>query len=125
MKRILILENDESLLKLYTLGLKYAGYQVTGVSSMEQLQSTLRQGSYDLLISDLHVGQVTSEFVVHALAQIRRDMRLPVLVVTGNATPHLPHLHHLEIPYLQKPFVNSVLVETVAALIEGTPIKQY
>lgn len=118
MRNILILDDDKSLLRLYSLGLTYAGYAATCVTTLEEAQRKLDHHHFDLFISDIRIGGISSHLMIPTLAQIQKERDLPLLVISGNVQPYLQQLDESKLNYLQKPFVNSVLVSTVEEMLE-------
>jgi DNA-binding NtrC family response regulator len=118
LENILLLEDDPSLLKLYTYGLRYAGYNVTGTTSLQELQALPDLDTYDLCISDLNVGQNSGEQMLRILAQLHQQHRFPVLVISGSIERYASLCAELGLNTLQKPFINSILIETVQKITE-------
>lgn len=77
----MVLEDDESLRKLYGYALEGLGYQVVGAASCAQAFAALQATRPDLLLMDLRIGRDLS-FSVADYAALRWP-DLPVLVVTG------------------------------------------
>ena len=56
MSRILLVDDDASLLKLMSMRLRSQGYEVDAVDSAEGALDRLRQQRADLVLSDLRMG---------------------------------------------------------------------
>lgn len=104
MKRILFLEDDVKLLKLYNFCLQYAGFSVFWTPSLYLAET----GFFDLILAD--VEDPSQEFM---LAQIQYRKQLPVLVLGG----HAQRCYNLNLHNLPRPFTASQLVATIHKLI--------
>ncbi len=84
-ERILLVEDEPSLLKMLTLTLTRLGYQITPFSdSLEALktfQSAPRQ--FDLLITDVAMPGLPGDYLARKILQIRADM--PIIICTGHS----------------------------------------
>lgn len=82
---IIVLDDEESNVRLVTRMLARAGFQsVTGLSDPTKLHSLLVDTSPDLVITDWHMPQLDGFAVLDILAPLINHERLPVLVVTGD-----------------------------------------
>jgi len=90
-RRALIVEDDEELRRLFTVGLKFEGYDV--VEAADGL-AALRQVDYcapDIVVLDLGLPHVNGVAVLQEIAAHAVTRRIPVVVVTGS-TEDLDHL---------------------------------
>lgn len=83
--RILVVEDDPSVLTTYRMLLEQQGYSVVSAESFAQAQHALRQGHFDLLICDLSLEKQHSAFEVIQLAQDLHP-NMASVVVTGYAS---------------------------------------
>ncbi len=84
--RILVVEDDTSVLTTYRMLLEQQGYAVVSAESFAQAERALRQEDFDLLICDLSLEKRHSAFEVIELSQkLHPDMA--AVVVTGYASP--------------------------------------
>lgn len=122
MKRILIVEDDKTLLHSIAFTLKRHGYAVTAASSArEALKAiTTRKGEQaaDLLITDIQLPDMTGRELIDELLN-RKALPL-TLVMTAYATSELfDELRHKGVrEFLVKPFDIMELIKRVSALLE-------
>ncbi len=84
---IVVIDDEETNVRLLTKMLERGGFQtVTGLTDPRQLPRLLASSSPDLVITDLHMPQVEKFAVLDVLAPLINSERLPVLVVTGDAS---------------------------------------
>jgi signal transduction histidine kinase len=117
--RILVVDDDEPMLRLTELFLRDAGFEVTAVLGGRAALETLaaRIASLDGVVLDLAMPDVGGEAVLEAIRAARAD--LPVVVVSGyaeEATRH-PLMHSPGTRFLHKPYEPEDLVAQVRAAL--------
>jgi len=116
--RIAILDDDESQVQLITYLLEKAGFTCHGFSQGRALLRRLRRESFDLLVLDWSVPDISGTEV---LAWVRSHLpqRVPVLFVTGRTSENdiVAGLTAGADDYMIKPLRGSELVARVQALL--------
>lgn len=115
-RRILVVDDDESIRELCSLVLRAAGYSVeTAVHGADGLDK-LRQESYDLVISDVNMPELGGlEFYASALNDMPA-LEGSFLFMTGGAPEELlSAISVRRLKCLEKPFMISELLEAVEA----------
>jgi two-component system response regulator AtoC len=93
--KILIAEDEPGVRRLYEKAFQAEGYEVVMAESGEQILAELAEGSFDLLITDMHLASMSA---LEVLPDIRRRYsKLPIVVVSG-------HYGNLEEDFHQKGF---------------------
>jgi len=82
--RILVVDDDPSVLFTYQMILQQKGYDVVGASSPEDARRSVESSKFDLLLCDLSLGHNASGFDVIEHAQTCQP-GLPALLLTGYA----------------------------------------
>ncbi len=118
-KRILLVDDEESFLYSTADILRREGYECRCAPDARSAADLLRQGSFDLLISDIKMqGNSDLEFIKE-VPEMADGM--PVILVTGY--PSLKSaIDSIELPvvaYLIKPFELSELLERVKQVVDG------
>jgi len=119
--RILVVEDDSLVLRLYSDVLLRSGYTVDTAEDGDEGWKALyaAQGdhrSYDLLITDNSMPKVTG---IELITKLRANgMNLPVILATGLAPANIDHLRLAAI--LTKPFSTSTLLQIVEEIREGS-----
>lgn len=118
--RVLLVDDDKSLLRLLSLRLSAAGYQVTAVESGEQALLQIPLFHPHLVITDLKMGGMDGMTLFNRIHS--RNPALPVLILTAHGT--IPDAFDAASrgvsAYLTKPFDSKVLLEHVARALEVT-----
>jgi Response regulators consisting of a CheY-like receiver domain and a winged-helix DNA-binding domain len=116
MKKILIIEDDESIAKLERDFLMVADYQTSiFMNGAEGLKEALT-GQYDLILLDLMLPDMDG---LEICQQIRNSLNIPILMVTAK-TEDIDKIKGLGIgadDYISKPFSPTELVARVKANI--------
>jgi len=115
--RLLVVDDDPSVLLTYKLIFELQGYEVVAVFGAREAMPVLEKNHFDLLICDLSLE--TSEGGLEIIASARRrDPGVPAILLTGFATPELAaeaECRNIEVIY--KPIEIRELLEHMEARI--------
>jgi DNA-binding response OmpR family regulator len=115
--RILVVEDDVSILQLITKALIHSGYKVDGAEDGAAAWQALNTDSYDLLITDNNMPRVSGVELLKKLHAVH--MELPVIMATGT----LPKDEFSRYPWIQpaatllKPFIFEELLQLVRKVL--------
>ena len=112
--RVLLVDDDRSLLRLLSMRLVATGYAVTAVESAESALEQLDRLKPHLIITDLRMGGMDG---MALFDHVHRDHpELPVLVLTahGSEQEASTALARGVFSYLNKPFDSKILLDQVA-----------
>jgi len=112
--RVLVVDDDQGLLRLLCLRLTSSGYAVKAAESGEQALEQVPVFKPHLIITDLKMGGMDG---VTLFKRVRsRDPSLPVIILTAHGT--IPDAFEAAsrgvFAYLTKPFDSKILLEHVA-----------
>jgi two-component system response regulator GlrR len=108
-ERILVVDDEEGLLKLLTIRLEAMGYKVTPCSSGESAVAEARRGSFDLAITDLRLPGIDGLVVMQELKAIHSNIPVIVLTAHGSIPNAVEAMQKGAVGYLTKPFDNKEL----------------
>jgi DNA-binding NtrC family response regulator len=115
--RLLIIDDDESLVRAYTEHFADLGYQVDSAHELEEAQTLLAYFSYAVVITDLRLSKLGFDgldIVKHV-----RDLSLPtrIIVLTGYGWPELKAEARAQgvDAFVQKPVRLTQLARTVGS----------
>ncbi len=117
MERILIIEDEESILMALEDDLKLEGYKVTGIGDGRQGLSMAKEGGYDLIILDIMLPKMNGFEVCKELRQA--GMTIPILILTAKSQ-EIDKVLGLELgadDYVTKPFSPRELLARVKAIL--------
>jgi DNA-binding NtrC family response regulator len=119
MEQILITDDDRAFRVATRTLLNDAGFGVSLASDGSEAMATLRQGSIDLLLTDLRMGEMNG---IELLRRVRVEWPgLPVIMVTGFASVDtaVEAMKLGAVDYLTKPSNNAELLLKVTRALEA------
>ena len=118
--RILLVDDDNSLLRLLSMRLTAAGYDVTAVESGEEALAQLPMLQPSLIITDLQMQGMDGMTLFNQVHS--RNPSLPVMILTAHGTiPEAVEATSRGVfSFLTKPFDSKVLLEHVARALKIT-----
>lgn len=118
---ILVVDDEEAITDVTRMRLEHLGYQVTGkTSSMEALELfRMQPGSFDLVITDQTMPQMTGEKMAREMIRIRKD--IPIILCTGYSSMiDEDKAQEMGIrAFIMKPLEMKELSECVRQVLEG------
>jgi len=122
--RVLVLDDDASILRLLLMFLEDAGYQADGVSRVKLAQKRLSEERYDIVVSDVCMPEMSGVEFANILHENEPDM--PVILMTGNPsfeTASEAIRKDSAVDYLIKPFTQKEILKTVGRAVEIKKIR--
>lgn len=117
-QRILIVDDDDSLLDAVVLWLRASGRRVVASATFEEARGHLRAEQFDVLLTDVRLGA----FNGLQLAVIARDAHpaIRIIVFSGFDDPVLrQEAMHLGATYVVKPVSGADLLELIERPVPG------
>ena len=112
--RVLVVDDDEQLLRAHRRLLVHHGYEVTTAADGNAAMSALEQTMFDVIVSDIDMPGMDG---IRLLEQVRaRDLDVPVVLVTGapSVDTAIQATAQGALRYLIKPVEPQMLVDVVA-----------
>ena len=122
--RLLLVDDDASLLKLMGIRLEAEGYEVSTVESAEEALQTLRNEAVDLVITDLRLEETNG---LDLFEQVRHFYPgLPVIIMSAQGTiPEAVAATQKGVfEFLTKPVDKHQLLTTINAALQQSGAKQ-
>jgi CheY-like chemotaxis protein len=118
MTRILVIDDEESILDVIRRILEWNGYEVVAADDGSRGFATAQRQSPDAIILDLMMPIMDGFQVLEALRTHERTANVPVVVLTAMQAEGLEdRCHELGAKgYLQKPFEPDQLLEALGAV---------
>jgi|SRR5258708_5418291 len=120
--KILVVEDDEDILRVLCVFLEFASFEVQGVTNGQDAIGIIPEFCPHLVVLDLMMQPVNGFEVLNWLRVNHLTPPLPVLVLTA-LTDVPEQVHGFEegaVEYMTKPTQPSVLVERINALLSLT-----
>ena len=83
MAKILVVDDEPSVLQLLTIFLRSDGHQIVTAGSGAEALRTFRELSFDLVITDRAMPEMNGDVLAASIKKIRGDV--PVILLTGLA----------------------------------------
>jgi two-component system, cell cycle sensor histidine kinase and response regulator CckA len=114
MSRLLLVDDEPTLLQLLKRYLERQGYEVETYESAEQALVVFQANpqGYDMLITDLTLPGLNGAELMDRLRE--KNATLPGLISSGY--PYEPQLKGVK--FLQKPFLPQMLAEEIAKMLK-------
>lgn len=117
--RVIVVDDEPSVLKVISKTLEFAGMQVTSCRSGEEALSILRKSAsdYDCLITDQTMPVMSGTELCQHAKRLRQD--LPVVLCSGYSVDLVLKEYQAQgiSAVLQKPFRSSELIELVSGMV--------
>ncbi|MFO0634038.1 MAG: response regulator transcription factor [Nannocystaceae bacterium] len=123
MARILLADDDDTLLQVLGVAIGDFGHEVVCVKDGRAALEQRTRGEFDLLITDVNMPQLDGFAVVRTLRE--RGDTIPILVLTAR-DDEIDEALGLELgadDYVTKPFSNRVLTSRIAALLRRQALR--
>ncbi|MBF0414511.1 MAG: sigma 54-interacting transcriptional regulator [Magnetococcales bacterium] len=122
-RKILCVDDDPSVLYLFSVLLTEAGYIVEKAESMAQAIELISQNAFDLVVSDIMLGDANGLDLVKRIRQT--DSLTYVILVTGNPSLETAQdaLHQGVFDYIPKPVSTNTLLERVRVALEHKALR--
>lgn len=123
LKKILIVDDETSILYTLRYLLMIAGVQVLAVSEIAQAEAALVAADFDLVIADLRMSGVDGVEGLELLSHVKKHSAAEVIIMTGYGTPEIEEEANRRGAYrfLRKPVELDELLSAIATL--GIPVR--
>ena len=124
MSRILVVDDESSMRQLLEIALSKEGYRVTAAHSGQDAVTRLKKDSYELVISDIRMPDMTGVEVLRYVKELNNE--IPVIMITAYASTEtaVEALRLGAYDYVTKPFKIEELKNTVSNALERRHLKE-
>ena len=118
-KKILIVEDEESLLKLESILLSSRGYEVVGVVNGKEALDYLASNRVDLVLLDIMLPEIDGFEVCRRIKENAATRNTPVVMLTAKKNPQDQQkgLAAGAAAYITKPFKSANIMELIQSLL--------
>ncbi len=124
MEKILIVDDDLSLLKILKMRLEVEKYRVIGVSNGADALTAVNDDSFDLAIIDYQLKDENGVELMESLKKISPELQVIILTAYGTIKKAVSAMKKGAHSYLTKPFEDSELIHHVKGCLEKTQLKR-
>jgi len=83
-KKILICDDEESIVEIMNIVLSEKGYQIKTLSDAQDIFKVIERWKPDLIFIDLWMPEISGDEVVRELKRNKKTAHIPVIIVTAN-----------------------------------------
>jgi DNA-binding response OmpR family regulator len=114
MKKVLIVDDDNSVRMTFKVLLRKAGYGFIEAENGEQGLQAAASTLPDLILCDINLGGGLNGFkVVEGLRANATTASIPIILITGDPVNHTARLKELNVDFLEKPFSMNDFLSSV------------
>lgn len=117
MSTILIVEDDQPMARLLQTLLEIEGYKALSAPRPEIVIDTVRRNQPDLVVMDLHLGQVETVGVLETLKADPALKPIPVIIVSGLDAEERCVQAGAD-AFMLKPYSPSMLLDKIKELVK-------
>lgn len=117
-RSILLIDDDELVLKSMSFILVHEGYKVFIANGVQSGLAMFESGKYPLVITDLTMGEQGGIDVVKRVKEIKPETVVLVISGCGNIGPTVDVMSHGADGYLLKPITRIDLIQKVTSCFE-------
>lgn len=120
--KILIVEDENCLLKLECILLTSKGYDVKGVTGGEEALGVIKDYRPDLVLLDVIMPGMDGFEVCHRIKTDEKTRHIPVIMLTAKRRPQdiQKGLEAGAVSYITKPFKSSTVIETIQKCLQDS-----
>jgi CheY-like chemotaxis protein len=113
--RVLLIEDDDDIRKVFGLALTKEGFTVTEANDGQEALDIVQKEEFDALVLDLSMPRVDGMAMLDTFRTMPGGKRVPVIVVTALDDPGIEQrtVEAGATAFLQKPILPSKLASTV------------
>lgn len=121
-KRVLIVEDEESLLKLETILLTVRGFEVTGAFTGKMAMDKIGEEHFDLVLLDIMLPDIDGFEVCRQIRNNPRTAAIPIIMLTGKKTQDDQDrgVSCGANSYIIKPFKSAMIIDEINRLLAST-----
>lgn len=120
MEKILVVDDDKSILKVMHLRLKDKGYQVTTANKADDAVALVKGDAFDLALVDLKLNGKSGIELMKELHEINPEMPIIILTAHGTIDSAVEAMKKGAYSYLTKPFDFQDLLLQINKCLEKT-----
>lgn len=102
--KILIVDDEERMLRVLRMGLKNLGYDVRTANNGEEALNVLLTKSYHIILTDIKMPVMTGTELIYELWRLKIDIPVIVMTAYADVASAVKSLKYGAFDYIQKPF---------------------
>ena len=124
MERILIVDDDVSVLKVLQMRLESEQYAVVAASEIREAKERLEEGNFDIALFDLRLADESGIDLMKSIRDIDPDLPVIILTAFGTIESAVEAMKEGAYSYLTKPFDYRALLVQIRNGIEKSKLSR-
>jgi DNA-binding response OmpR family regulator len=91
-KKILVVDDDKTIVKLLSIWLETNGYEVITASGASEALAVTSREKPDLILLDNHMPMTSGLSIIGKLKEFSKNAMVPIIIITGYPSNHLSDL---------------------------------
>lgn len=120
MARILIVDDSDDLLELFSIITQRHGHQSDTATCKEELFTKLRTGNPDIVLLDVRLGYEDGRVVCKELKRLKPH--LPIILLSGSPDMLQHYQEYGADDAIEKPFDMGILAAKIALHLQNMPL---
>src|SRR5687767_11854933 len=121
---VLVVDDDRSICKLMHSILDMEGYPHKIVTSGEQDRLTIQAEAFDVLISDIYLGDASNLELLDLMKQQHPDAKVVIMTAHRSVKTAVKAVHRGAFDYISKPFAVDDMLEILRRIEEKRSLTQ-
>lgn len=114
MKKVLIIDDDDSILEALQIAVEMGGYEVKSTSSADSIIKLCEKFKPDLIISDLLLSGVDGRQLIQELQGQTSTKKIPIILLSAHPEGNKIAQTYNVTAFLAKPFEISELLSLIS-----------
>ena len=116
--RVLVVDDDRSICRLIGSLLEMEGYAYRVVNQGEEALAVLRDEPYDIVLSDIYMGDTSGLDVLALARDVQPDAEVVIMTAHGSVETAVQAVRHGAFDYISKPFAVDEILSVIRRIEE-------
>ncbi|MGE0267143.1 MAG: response regulator [Candidatus Omnitrophota bacterium] len=118
---LLIVDDEERLLRVLRLGFKPLGFNVLTATTAEEALDIIFNKAVDILLTDIRLPGMSGVELIYELERLNIDLPIIVMTAHSDVDTAVKSLKHGADDYIQKPFTVDDLEKLIREILQKYP----
>lgn len=124
MAKILIVDDEQSMLEVLSIMLKREGYDVSIISDGKQAMEAIQSNGFDVVVTDLKMEPINGMEILKFTKKVSRDTVVIMMTAHGTEEIAVEAMKEGAFHYVKKPFKMEELRNLISKGLENRDLKQ-
>lgn len=116
--KLLIVDDEERLLRVFRLGLKPLGFNIRTANNGEEALQELLDEAFDIVLTDLKMPMMKGDELVFEMERLNIDVPVVVMTAYADVESAVKTLKHGAVDYIKKPFTVDEVADILFKVLD-------